>query len=69
MSTTTSYLFIQYAALAVASLVVVEGTLQIRDIQPTSQLYSFGQVIPLVIAGATALRAIWVFSWMFWSYD
>ena len=43
------------------SLVAAEKTMRALELKPSAAIDTVGQVIPLVIAGATVARAIWLF--------
>lgn len=62
---TTSTSFLENSALALLSMISAEVTMNINEVQKNSPLYSVGQVTALVIAGGTAIRALWVFLYMF----
>ncbi|OTB17345.1 hypothetical protein K445DRAFT_275951 [Daldinia sp. EC12] len=62
---TVSVNFLESSVLALLSMVSAEVTMSINMVQKTSPLYSVGQVTALIIAGGTAVRALWVFLYMF----
>ncbi|KAI0105903.1 hypothetical protein F4814DRAFT_452283 [Daldinia grandis] len=62
---TVSVNFLENSVLALLSMVSAEVTMGIKMVKKTSPLYSVGQVTALVIAGGTAIRALWVFFYMF----
>ncbi|KAI2620393.1 hypothetical protein GGR54DRAFT_97244 [Hypoxylon sp. NC1633] len=64
-SVTVSANFLENSVLALLSMVSVEVTMRINTVDKTSPLYSVGQVTALIIAGGTAIRALWVFLYMF----
>ncbi|KAJ5988212.1 hypothetical protein N7481_003422 [Penicillium waksmanii] len=62
---TSSLLFAEYAIFSFVTLKSADHLRDFYNIQESSQIYSIGQVTALVIAGLTALRASWVFLYMF----
>ncbi|KAI1103620.1 hypothetical protein F4804DRAFT_309423 [Jackrogersella minutella] len=62
---TVSANFLESSVLALLSMISAEVTMNINMVQKTSPLYSVGQVTALIIAGGTAVRALWVFLYMF----
>ncbi|KAI1464154.1 uncharacterized protein F4812DRAFT_468112 [Daldinia caldariorum] len=62
---TVSVNFLESSVLALLSMISAEVTMSINMVQKTSPLYSVGQVTALIIAGGTAIRALWVFLYMF----
>jgi hypothetical protein len=51
--------YMAYALYSLTSMVVTEVTIEEFDLQPSSDVYSVGQIIAIVIAGATIIRAVW----------
>jgi hypothetical protein len=62
---TVLFMYIFYTLLALTSLVVAETTMRDLHLRPTSTTDSTGQVIALVIAVATIVRALWLFFYPF----
>jgi hypothetical protein len=54
-----------YALCSLTSMAVAEVTIQEYSLQASSRVYSVGQIIAVVIAGATIIRAIWSLQSMF----
>ncbi|KAI4912237.1 uncharacterized protein J4E92_010088 [Alternaria infectoria] len=50
-----------YALYSLTSMVVAEVTIREYDLQPSSNVYSIGQIIAIVVSLATLIRAIWSF--------
>ncbi|KAH7083425.1 hypothetical protein BKA63DRAFT_153028 [Paraphoma chrysanthemicola] len=65
----TSLLYIESTLFSVFSLLASERLMTAYQINPTSPLEAFGQVMAIVIAAATAIRAFWVFFSQFWKED
>ncbi|RSL99230.1 hypothetical protein CEP52_009846 [Fusarium oligoseptatum] len=62
---TTSFMYAIHGVLALTSLSAAEMAIQNSDLQPSSAINSVGQIIALVVAAATALRAAWLFVMLF----
>ncbi|OJJ65459.1 hypothetical protein ASPBRDRAFT_70348 [Aspergillus brasiliensis CBS 101740] len=62
---TCSFMFLEYFAFAVLSMVGVEKTMSDYDIKASSSVHSIGQVTALVIMATTAARSLWVFAYRF----
>jgi len=62
---TVSYSCLIYALYSITSMVVAEITIQDFELRASSSVYSVGQIIAIVIAGSTVLRALWEFIGMF----
>jgi hypothetical protein len=62
---TVSFAYTIHSVFAIASLASAEIMIYALHLQPSSQVYSVGQVIAIVVAGATILRALWLFLRMF----
>ncbi|USP72780.1 hypothetical protein yc1106_00054 [Curvularia clavata] len=65
----TSLLYIESTLFSLFSLLASERLMTAYQINPTSPLEAFGQVMAIVIAAATAIRAFWVFFSQFWKED
>jgi len=50
-----------HALFALTSMAVSEITIRDFQLRPSSQIYSVGQIIALVVAAATIVRAVWKF--------
>ena len=55
---TVSYSCLIYALYSITSMVVAEITIQDFELRASSSVYSVGQIIAIVIAGSTVLRAL-----------
>ncbi|KAF1961617.1 hypothetical protein CC80DRAFT_531482 [Byssothecium circinans] len=62
---TVSLMYTLYGLLALTSLTAVESAIRGLNLRPTSAVGSIGQIIALVIAGATIARAAWLFGNLF----
>ncbi|KAI0137597.1 hypothetical protein F4776DRAFT_101396 [Hypoxylon sp. NC0597] len=62
---TVSANFLESSVLALLSMISAERTMSVNMVQKTSPLYAVGQVTALIIAVGTAVRALWVFLYMF----
>ncbi|KAH6641865.1 hypothetical protein F5144DRAFT_149880 [Chaetomium tenue] len=62
---TVSFMYGWYGVYALTSLAAAEVAMRDLNLQPTSAIDSVGQIIALVIAGATTLRAVWLFGKLF----
>jgi hypothetical protein len=62
---TVSFMYGWYGMYALTSLAAAEVAMRDLNLQPTSAIDSVGQIIALVIAGATTLRAVWLFGKLF----
>ncbi|KAK4444598.1 hypothetical protein QBC34DRAFT_308596 [Podospora aff. communis PSN243] len=62
---TITFMYGIYGVYAIASLGAIEGSMRDLGLRPTSGVDSIGQIIALVIAGATTLRAGWLFGKLF----
>ncbi|KAK4034655.1 hypothetical protein C8A01DRAFT_48993 [Parachaetomium inaequale] len=62
---TVSLMYALYGLLAFTSLLAAEMAIRDLGLHPSSAVDSVGQIIALVIAGATALRAAWLFGNLF----
>lgn len=62
---TTSFMYALHGVLALTSMSAAEMAIQASDLRPSSAINSVGQIIALVVAGATALRAGWLFLMLF----
>ncbi|KAI4906463.1 hypothetical protein J4E90_010537 [Alternaria incomplexa] len=60
-SATISVSYTAYALYSLTSMVVAEVTIREYDLQPSSNVYSIGQIIAIVVSLATLIRAIWSF--------
>jgi len=58
---TISYSYLNHALYSLTSMAVAEGTIQKYKLRASSSVYSVGQIIAIVIAGSTVLRALWEF--------
>ncbi len=63
---TVSLMYGAYAVLAITSLAAAELSIRGLDLKPTSAIDSIGQIMALVIAGATIIRAAWL-AWKLFS--
>jgi hypothetical protein len=59
----TSLDYIEHLSYSAFSIVATEGLL-LNCIRPSSPITAIGQIMPLVIAIVTAIRALWVFVFM-----
>jgi hypothetical protein len=57
---TASFHYAEYSILALLSIIATEITMSRYSIHQSALIYSVGQIIPVVIAGETILRAFWV---------
>lgn len=62
---TQSSNFLESSALALISMISLEVTMSKNKVQKASPVYAVGQVTSLIIAAWTAIRALWVFLYMF----
>ncbi|KAI8670645.1 hypothetical protein NCS57_00536900 [Fusarium keratoplasticum] len=62
---TTSSIYALHGVLALTSMSAAEMAIQHSNLQPSSAINSVGQIIALVVAAATALRAGWLFLMLF----
>ncbi|KAI1414953.1 hypothetical protein F5Y13DRAFT_187640 [Hypoxylon sp. FL1857] len=62
---TVSANFLESSVLALLSMISVEVTMNRNVLEKTDPIYAVGQVTALLIAVATAIRALWVFLYMF----
>lgn len=62
---TVTFMYAFYGLLSITSLATAEITLHDLNLSPTSGVNSIGQVIALVIAAATVLRALFLFGCLF----
>ncbi|KAH7250784.1 hypothetical protein B0J15DRAFT_596067 [Fusarium solani] len=62
LPTTVSQPYLEHGAFACLSLVAAERTITMQSVRLTSPVYSIGQITPIVIAGLTILRVVWVTS-------
>ena len=62
---TAALIYTVHGVFAMTSMATAEITIRDFNLRPSSEVYSIGQSIAIVIAGATILRAIWVFVTMF----
>jgi hypothetical protein len=62
---TISLSYMTCALYSLTSMVVAEVTIHEFNLQPSSGVYSIGQIIAIVVSGATILRAIWSFQCLF----
>jgi len=60
-----TFMYTLYGLYALTSLTAAETTMRELDLSPTSAIDSVGQIIALVIASATILRAVWLFGSLF----
>jgi hypothetical protein len=63
---TVSLMFGVYGVLAITSMAAAELSIRGLGLKPTSAIDSVGQIIALVIAGATIVRAAWLAWKLFW---
>jgi len=69
IAATTSFSYIEAGLYSLFSLSAAEGLMSAYDIHPSSFLKAVGQMTNIVIAVATAIRALWVFGSLFWKFD
>lgn len=62
---TVTFMYAFYGLLALTSLVDADITIRDLDLPPSSGIDSTGQVIALVVAVVTGLRALWLFGFLF----
>jgi len=62
-NTTVSSAGLEYMTYTISSIVIAEVSLVKHNIKPTSDVYTIRQIIAILIAVGTALRAIWLI-WM-----
>ncbi|KAK4225164.1 hypothetical protein QBC38DRAFT_483625 [Podospora fimiseda] len=62
---TATLMYVLHGVTAVTSMAVSESIIRDYSLRANSQVYSVGQVIALVVAGSTVLRALWLFLRMF----
>ncbi|KAJ4214639.1 hypothetical protein NW759_010193 [Fusarium solani] len=62
LPTTVSQLYLEYGGFGWLSMAAAERTIATQSIRLTSPVYSIGQITPIVIAGLTILRVVWVTS-------
>jgi hypothetical protein len=60
-----SLVYLLHALFALTSMAVAEITIRDFGLRPSSRIYSVGQIIALVVAAATILRALWKFIRLF----
>ena len=69
IAATTSISYIEAGLYSLFSLCAAEGLMSAYDIRPSSFFKAVGQMTNIVIAVATAIRALWVFGSLFWKGD
>ncbi|KAJ4328853.1 hypothetical protein N0V84_000640 [Fusarium piperis] len=62
---TTSFMYALHGVLALTSMSAAQMAIRDSGLQPSSAINSVGQIIALVVAAATALRAGWLFLMLF----
>ncbi|KAK3985218.1 hypothetical protein QBC44DRAFT_312453 [Cladorrhinum sp. PSN332] len=62
---TATLMYVLHGVTAITSMAVCESIIRDYGLRASSQVYSVGQVIALVVAGSTVLRALWLFLRMF----
>ncbi|KAK4163875.1 hypothetical protein QBC43DRAFT_54799 [Cladorrhinum sp. PSN259] len=62
---TATLMYVVHGVTAITSMTVSEAIIRDYSLRPSSQVYSVGQVIALVVSGSTVLRALWLFLRMF----
>ncbi|KAK0741427.1 hypothetical protein B0T18DRAFT_420132 [Schizothecium vesticola] len=62
---TVTVMYCSYGVFALASMVAAELSMRDNDLRPSSGIFSVGQIIGIVVAGATSVRAAWLFLRMF----
>ncbi|KAM5344946.1 hypothetical protein ACJ41O_010808 [Fusarium nematophilum] len=60
-----SCMYALYGLLALTSMGAAEMTIRDLDLKPSSAINSIGQIVALVVAGATAIRAAWLLLLLF----
>jgi hypothetical protein len=65
----TSGSYVDACAYSLLSLLAAEGLLATYSVRPSSPLNAVGQITSVVIAVTTAIRALWVFVFMFVQED
>ncbi|KAI1384157.1 uncharacterized protein F4822DRAFT_440310 [Hypoxylon trugodes] len=65
MPVTISANFLESSVLALLSMISAEVTMNVNGVRKSSHIYNVGQVTALVIAVGTAVRALWVFLYLF----
>lgn len=66
---TLTFMYIVHGAYALTSMASAETTMIDFGIRPTSAVFSVGQIVALVVAGATILRAFWLLAGLFLQAD
>ncbi|ETS80632.1 hypothetical protein PFICI_08161 [Pestalotiopsis fici W106-1] len=66
---TVTFMYGFYGLFALTSMITTENTMSRYGIRPSSQISSIGQIIALVIAGASVTRAIWLLWRLFKGLD
>jgi hypothetical protein len=69
IAATTSFSYIEAGLYSLFSLSAAESLMSAYAIRPSSFLKAVGQITNIVIAVATAIRALWVFGSLFWKDD
>ncbi|KAH8895667.1 hypothetical protein GQ53DRAFT_819653 [Thozetella sp. PMI_491] len=64
---TITLVYIVHSVFALASMTAVETAMRELELHPSSQVFSVGQIIAIVVAGATIIRAIYLFWGLFFS--
>jgi hypothetical protein len=62
---TAALTYTVHAVFAMTSMATAEITIQDFNLQPSSQVFAIRQVIAIVVSGATAARALWLFVGLF----
>jgi hypothetical protein len=60
LTATSSLLCYEYGALSLLSMLAAQNMITVQQIRISSPVYAVGQVATIVIAGGTAMRALWV---------
>jgi hypothetical protein len=66
---TITFMYIVYGVYALTSMAAAETTMRDFGIQPSSDVFSVGQIVALVVACATILRACWLLAGLFLQTD
>ncbi|KAK4443581.1 hypothetical protein QBC34DRAFT_416801 [Podospora aff. communis PSN243] len=62
---TAALIYTVHAVFSMTSMATAEITVREFNLQPSSQVFSIGQIIAIVVSGATVARALWLFLGMF----
>jgi len=62
---TVTIMYVIYGIFALTSMATAEISMRNNTLRPSSEIFSVGQITGIVVAGATSIRAAWLFLRMF----